>query len=555
MKYGLRILSLLLLLCILTSSLTSCLAYGRIINVMMDATAGTDDPDLPDDEWASAYPYLVYTLTEDDEVRFYELLDLCETLTLAGTDIPAIEKAWEELEAQYYHIATQSNVAYILSDCDMEDETLSENYLFASEMSATVYGSYMELCQKIDQSTSPYREEFFSDWTEAQMNEMRLHTDEIGALTAENDEIMMDARDVDVELEVNTYYELYKRFIQNNNKIAQTLGYDNYYEYASQNIYLRDYSKSQRESFRQYVKQYLVPLCQEALDRFETSMGKLGQYNQNRVESFLFDDYDDLSKDYLSLYLNALPTSSQNAMESVLQKGNSLFLDSFNAYDGAYTAYLYEYESSICYFGPSYQDILTVVHEMGHYYAAQFTADEDIMLDLAEIHSQGNEMLLITFLEGEIEQKLYEPIMYYQLYSMLANVIIATVVDEFEETVYTHPQMLNTQHTTFDSLISSIANGYGGAGFVNEYITDIELYWKYVAIESPVYYISYATSGVVSISLFAEAQADFDAAQEKHRKLTEALDPSKGFAENVTAAGLASPFAQKTYADISALLS
>lgn len=106
----------------------------------------------------------------------------------------------------------------------------------------------------------------------------------------------------------------------------------------------------------------------------------------------------------------------------------------------------------------------------------------------------------------------------------------------------------------FDDLIDTICTQYGDSDFVETYITDMNLYWKYVGIEAPVYYISYATSGVASLALFSEAKEDYAAAQEIYRKLVEDADCTRGFAENLKDAGLPSPFEASAYTAIRELL-
>ena len=552
MKHGFRIISCILLLCILLSSMTSCLTYVRIMDMAYDGTLdGGSEQDVP----SLDYPHLEYTLTDDDEAAFLSVLADCEAISLSGGDPETIDEAWDMVYDQYYHISTQAQIAYILYCCDLTDETLSGNYLYASEMQANVYDAYIVVCQKLDQSDSSYREHFFSDWTEAELKEMRLYSDRVTELHRKNDQILVDYRDLDVTEEGEKVSDLYADLVANNNEIAKKLGYKNYYDYASELIYMRDYGKDERALLRTYVKEYLVPLCAAVWDQFDAAMNELSAKDYNFVIDFMDEDYDELSGDYLQSYLNSFEGSSKAAMEGMLEEGNSIFTDSSNALEGAFTATLSEYEKPVCYFGPSYQDILTVVHEMGHYYGAQYTEDEDLVMDLAEVQSQGNEWLLLTFLQEELDEDVYEAVVSYQLYMMLTTIVVSTVVDEFEEYIYTVSARNPLTVIDYDRAMDSICASYGGTEFFEEYITDMQMYWKYVVIESPVYYISYAVSGVAALALYEEATYDYARAQQTYRKLLENVNPEKEFLGNLVDAGLRTPFDERLYRDIQRLAS
>jgi RNA-binding protein YhbY len=157
---------------------------NAVLDMMEDFTTG--DPNGGD----SAESLLDYTLTDADHEKFTQLLAECETLVLDGTDIAAIETAIEKMEEQYYHIVTQAQIAYLLYCRDVLDDELSDDQLYASEMQSDTYGEYIEFAKKVDASDSPYRDTFFSDWSEADIAVMHSYTDEMTALTQANDALL-----------------------------------------------------------------------------------------------------------------------------------------------------------------------------------------------------------------------------------------------------------------------------------------------------------------------------------------------------------------------------
>jgi oligoendopeptidase F len=221
-----------------------------------------------------------------------------------------------------------------------------------------------------------------------------------------------------------------------------------------------------------------------------------------------------------------------------------IFSSSPNSHQSAYQTYLEDYETPFCLFGSSGQSLSTIVHEMGHYYAGCFNSISDIPLDLAEVHSQANEWLLLSYLRGALATRnVFKAIELYRAYSGMWTMLYATIVDEYEEAVY------NTENLTADALSGIMAQiaakydvNWAGLGY-----TPFQ-YAQLVTLTSPVYYLSYATSEAAAMSLYlVEADQGYEAAQEVFRKLQEEVDLSKSFSEMVTGVGLLNPFAEETF--------
>ena len=63
---------------------------------------------------------------------------------------------------------------------------------------------------------------------------------------------------------------LYAEFVENNNKMAALMGYDNYLEYAYENVYGRDYTYEEAGQFADYVKTYLSPIFAAVYGKWDT---------------------------------------------------------------------------------------------------------------------------------------------------------------------------------------------------------------------------------------------------------------------------------------------
>ncbi len=554
MRMRMRFLALLLCFC-LTFSTSSCILVGHVTNTMLEMAEdfttgdGSNEQTKGPDELNEP---LAYTLTDADHTEFSRLLAECEELVLQGTDVDAIEAALDAMEAQYYHIVTQAQIAYLLYSCDMLDEELSEAQLYASEMQSDAYGEYITFAQKVDESESPYREAFFSDWSEADIESMRTYTDEMTELSQENDALLVLYHELDLSddedlAEVET---LYLDFIANNQAQADIMGYANYYEYASKSLYLRDASAAERAAFRTYVASYIIPLYNKLAAEFDALYESLSYFEQVRVYNFLFEPYNDQSTDYVFDYVASYPASVRVNMESLFDPSCSLFVDGENAYDGAYTTYLYDDERPFCYFGPGYQDSMTVAHEMGHYYAGCYNPVSDVPLDLAEVHSQANEYLFLRYLKDSLAQDIFRAIELYQVIDTCATIILATLIDDFEEYVYTHYVEILENNTPLDDVMELVCRDYGGFDMISEQVADMNLYWRYVVLDSPVYYISYALSATTALSIYEIAVEDQGAARTVYRALCEDLDVTLSFRETLDEVALPDPYAQSTFVAI-----
>ena len=128
--------------------------------------------------------------------------------------------------------------------------------------------------------------------------------------------------------------------------------------------------------------------------------------------------------------------------------------------------------------------------------------------------------------------------------------MISTMVDEFEEMVYTNAAALDGSVEQLDKFMAEICVRYGGKSFIEEYMTDVSSYWKYVVIESPVYYISYAVSGISAMSFYGQVASNYNAALEIYQAFTAGELIEDAFLENLKNAGVSSPFEEKAYTDI-----
>ena len=483
---------------------------------------------------------LRYTLTQEDVDEFYRLLAECEALAIAGEDMEAIEAASDALDEKYEFIYAQNTIAMILYYERMGNKERKQQHLDCVEIATAANDAYIQAVRRIYKSGTPACDMLFEGWTEQDLDMLMRYDERIAELQKRNAEIEVEYGATSKD---SVRIPLYIEFVQNNNEMAQIYGYDNYYTYAYQMIYERDYEASSVETMRDLCKQYLPQIFEFASLKFTSTYGGLNSKDQSALVSFLYDDYNTLGKDYLTPYLEVMPGTLKDHTNQMLTV-DSMFTTSSGAMQGAFTTTIGD--RSYCFFGRGYKGVSTVVHEAGHYYASCYNDLGDIPLDLAELHSQGNEMLFLVYSSGLLNESVYAALSSYNIYNNIAMILICLMVDEFEQIVYT-TDISGYTAEDFDNLMNSVVSQYFTPEYMKENVTDVNAYWREVVVDQPVYYISYAVSVISAIDLYTVALNDFEGAAEIYRKLCEEPAIEAGFLGNITAAGLSTPFDEAFY--------
>lgn len=498
----------------------------------------------PSEDLPSAEELLKYTLTQEELDKYYADLESCKTMALEGTDREGLEALSDSLDEQYEYIQKQQTIAFVRYSCDQTDEAATEQHLDATDKLTKAYDAMMLMLREVNASDSPIKDVLFEDWTEEDLKMLSAYTSEIAQLEKENEELVVEYQALSEGELAEGIIPLYQKLIANNNRIAQIYGYDNYYTYGYDVVYARDYTTDTVQQARDYAIKYLVPTVPAILQQFALGFQSLTQQEQQVVAAFMEGSYQDADKDYVNLYIDSLPQDLQEAMNHLWQYDRAIFADSTGAKEGAFTVNIGE--DAICYFGPGYDGTLTLVHEMGHYASTLNLDLDECPMDLAELHSQGNEWLFMNELREELDPKVYAVIRDYKMYMDMCTILVSFMVDDFEERIYTTDVSGYTRED-FDAVADEVCKAYGGADFVNNYLTDFQSYWRLVVMESPVYYVSYAMSDVAALNLYTIASQDREKAYEIYGHLLKDVDLDLGFQENLKQVGLSGPFDSTVY--------
>ena len=487
-----------------------------------------------------------------------------------------VEKIYEEYSDLIFSAQGQYSIAMTLYYCDNKNKDLEKTYNDMMEYYNSLVSKFYSLSRPW--YDSKYHEYFFYGATPEEIEAFLFDSDalanpEYTALKDRNDAIELEFYNIINPLSSPLVPELYAEFVANNNAMAQLLGYDNYLQYAYQDIYDRDYTYQDVAAFVEYVKTYIVPVYNMTYDKW----GSISGYTDADIEDYysvvsysffenlkgnrLFNDYiDDMNMAFTSNSDKQISFSDE--LNNLMSDGN-LFR---GTYEGAYVTYIADGNIPIAYFGEGYDSSVTVAHEFGHYMNEIYNRSEyNQSFDLLETHSQGDEMLYIYYVNGKISAKAYELVETYQILSTLSTIMSAVQVDCFEQAVYLNEYdgynsdviMADGKITAdeYDELYASISVDLG---ISKDYRQDD--YWRYgMTISSPCYYISYAVSGINALQIYANAyNVSFESAKDNYLKLftyTD-IDPDMTTEEVLLNAGLLSynnealyKYLNKFYAD------
>ena len=529
---------------------------------------------------------IVYTFVDSDLDEFNVLFDELKAIIDAadaydpelhayeeGTplheDYLAMEAKYEELYDVLAYVATQCQIAEVEYHLDMDSEEKENNYDHVSEVRTELVSRFYSFSKPIYDSM--YRDFYYYGMTEQEIMAFIFDSDAVSnpeykALTDRNNEIQIAFNNLTKPEEDPEVLTLYAEFVANNKRMAEIMGYENYLEYAYENVYSREYTYQEVSEVVGYVKEHLVDVYCDIYDKYMylTSSGGFSQadisdYYSQVLYSFFEDEKGNKTvNDYIDLMAF---TSNPDKQITFSDEFNNLISDGnlFRGdYEGAYVTYLMDLELPIAYFGPGYDSPSTIVHEFGHYMNEIYNDSEyDQSYDLLEMHSQGNELLYLHFVKDQLTKNALELCESYQMLVMLDTVMAALAVDSFEQAVYTDTYTgTYSSEIMADGTITSDEYDKLYKGILIDFGTDdyqMAEYWRYVTINAPCYYVSYSVSALSVLQLYDMADDEgFDAAKDAYLKLftyTD-VDPEMNTEQILDYAGLLSFTDEELYVQL-----
>lgn len=325
--------------------------------------------------------------------------------------------------------------------------------------------------------------------------------------------------------------ELFIELVEVRTELAESYGYDNYAVYAYEKIYNREYSPYDLEEYCESVKEYYSPLLPEIQDyyseNFSDSRDRDDTYSQQEILDMFEAEFPNVSEDLYESFDYMVSHNLCN-LDVLEKKAPTSYTTTIG---GDYNCPYLTVDAD-----GSLDDLSTLIHEFGHYNAAYYQSPEDYLhddtnLDVAEIHSQGLELIYSKFAD-ELYGDIADEKMCYSGFEGVYVVIEGCKENEFQLRVYEDPYDLTVDK--LNELYYDVSVEYGDADlFYDSYYLgmygygDIKknqiLEWVEIphTFQSPLYYISYSVSMAAVEELRDIINDDYDAGVEAYFSIVE----------------------------------
>ncbi len=367
-------------------------------------------------------------------------------------------------------------------------------------------------------------------------------------------------RMTELEVELNSSYnlteaelcKLYDEYVSNANALAECYGYENYYEYASIEAYSRQCTATERNLLREYVIKYIVPLYLE-YDKYADSIyASATSSDRSFSKRYLNSKFDSFSNDPLFSYIDSLPDSASKIMSNAFELDRIIIGDTLTS---AKTAFVMDFGPvSLCYFEEDEMDLDSVAHEFGHYYADFFLDEKNNAYDLDEFYALSNAFLLFSHMGQAEDLTAFELFSADYIANKLYQWILCTMKDEFEEIVYSTYGTFEFTPEVLLELSTNILEKYGIAGKDASMENHMLTFWNRQGMDYPCYDLNYSIAFVSSFDIYLMSLTDYAGATELYCKLVEEYNMDLSLLENLSEAGLTTPFEEDSYSKLMALL-
>lgn len=437
-----------------------------------------------------SFCYLLYALDVTDQTYQDEYADLVERLSAIDLDMTDLSIAM--LDSESFGDEARARWGDDYADTVIEDEGLN------SEEIQPFIKEEQQLTFQYDKLISSFKlRDSGRDWSPNDMVAAYF----AGEIGYEDYVKLYDEYNQQLNEKAGA---LYLKLLALRNQVSTTLGFADYAEYCYAS-YARDFTLDDAKGLHAAVKEYIVPVYQKHAES-SAAMYTL------KDQTFALDGYlatlQRVVKDFSPEMLETLNYMLRNHLYD--------FEDTENKMEGSFTTYLDNYKAPfiLSHWTGSSADVRTVMHEFGHfcrfYQDTGYGWSETDPLDLAEVDSQGFELLMSNYdnrFFGANVNAATSELLSDAMYAVLSG----CMEDEFQQEIYQNPGMTLEE---LNDLYRRIAEEYG---FVELYgFTGTE--WVQIphTFQSPMYYISYATSMILSLELWKTSLTDFDAARDAY---------------------------------------
>lgn len=357
---------------------------------------------------------------------------------------------------------------------------------------------------------------------------------------------------------------LYGKLVALRDRMAKTLGFENYIELGYRRMRRTDYGPEQVAAFREKVLAYVTPLISSLIERRRLKMGwdKVMAWDEALIDlqgnPGPAGDHDLLVARAEGMFRDLDPSGEM--ADFYAQMRDLGYLDLKNREGKAGGGFCTSFPTVgtpyiFANFNGTHNDIGVFTHEMGH--AFQNWKSRDLpwidqlwpTMEAAEIHSMGLEFLTWPQIGALVEDGAADRYRRMHLIDALSFFPYGVCVDHFQHEVYARPEMTpEERHQTWRRLEKLYMpwRDWGDLAYPakgGRWQAQLHIY------RLPFYYIDYALAQCCALQLWLGSRLDREGTLEIYRRLC-AEGGLKPFAQLVSEAGLTSPFEADVLAEV-----
>ena len=488
----------------------------------------------------------------------------------------ALESLYRKILSEVDQLSTQSALISIRYDANGADREAADESAALSQLSVQLFDQcYRTLGLLAD---TPYRDILERDAGEDIVDDLQNYqalTDREAALYQEEDRLVQaydqamtrpvqavwegqvwteESLSQDRELDDETWWEIsalleqarnraageiFLQLVRTRTEIARENGFSSYADYAYREHYGRDYTTEDIRSVRRAAKRYWVPL--------EARLADAVSQRELRALDVRARAYGDGILDAVQPYMGRIDPELGETFAFMRQYHLYDIAPSESKLPMGYTVGLPAYGTAFIFDSPygDHQDYSTLIHEFGHFNETFHSTEHGLWssfhIDVGEIHSQGLEVLFTAYANEMFGPEGGRAFYWSTISNMVTSVLEGCMYDEFQEAVYADPDLTLEE---VNRLFKDISEEYGYAYGEDE---EESYFWVDIShtFQSPMYYISYATSALSALDLWLLSLEDREKAVDIYLDLA-AAGMSRPYRESVEAAGLRDIFREKT---------
>lgn len=418
----------------------------------------------------------------------------------------------------YDSFYTNYNLAELHYCHDMTDSYWEAEYNFCMDASAEVEAKLEELYRMLAASSRVeelegedyFGADFFDGYTgEAVWNEEYMRLVERESLL-QSDYYALCAESADYDPYSEEFYDQYgRRFAQIlvdlvvvRQEQAEYFGYDSYADMTYAVTYARDYSAAESEDYLRMIGEALGDIYSDIF------FDEIWMYGAEPCdETAVFDYTKNTAQAMGGKVLEAFQEMEQRQLYDISYGENK--------YDGWFEIYLTDYQVPYVFGAPWREklDMLSFVHEFGHFVNDYICQESYVGTDVSEIQSQGMEYMSLRYTEDE-------QLLQYKMADSLSIFVDQSAYALFELQIH----RLTGDQLTVDNVIKiyrDICQEFGVAqGSWNE-MSFVNVGHFYT---SPMFVVSYVVSNDLALQFYEMEQQQPGTGLEKYLSCLESED-------------------------------